>query len=446
MTATVPPSAYLKPVQHSDDLSTSHLHDLPVLEKAYSDLPPRDDDLSIPDGGHGWIVLLGCTIVSWWSVGTAQSWGILQAALLEEEVSSSVNLMFVGCLSVGLICAGAMVFGKIMRTLGTRRTAMLGVLLMSISGAISSVVYKNVGALFAAYGVLMGLGMGLTFTTVAVAPTQYFLRRRGLANGIVLAGGGAGGAIISVALNAIIHRLGLAWAFRIHCLVVAGTGLPAAFLIQERVPYKPCGLVDWSLFRRSTFVLLFLGGAIGIFSIYVPPYCMPTFAESIGLSSSTGAGLVAGFNASSAVGRIASGFISDKVGSLNVLCTSLALLGASMFVIWPFASTLGVTILFVLISGFTVGGIVSMFPTVVGHLFGSANMSVTMGMILTSWSFGYTFGSPVASYILKASGGADHGIGPYRPAMYFAGALALISTTLVAFVRFLRQRELLAKT
>jgi MFS family permease len=149
-----------------------------------------------------------------------------------------------------------------------------------------------------------------------------------------------------------------------------------------------------SLFRRSTFVLLFLGGMIGIFSIYVPPYCMPTFAESIGLSSSTGAGLVAGFNASSALGRITSGFISDKVGSLNVLVTSLALLGTSMFVIWPFASTLGVTILFVLISGFTVGGIVSMFPTVVGHLFGSANMSVTMGMILTSWSFGYTFVSP----------------------------------------------------
>ena len=164
MPATVPPSAYLKPVHHSDDLSTSHLHDIPVLEKAFSDLPPRDDDLSIPDGGHGWVVLTGCTIVSWWSVGTAQSYGILQAALLEEGVSTSVNLMFVGCLSVGLVCALAMLYGKIMRTLGTRRTAMLGVLLMSISGAVSSVVYKNIGALFAAYGILMGLGMGLTFT------------------------------------------------------------------------------------------------------------------------------------------------------------------------------------------------------------------------------------------------------------------------------------------
>lgn len=51
--------------------------------------------------------------------------------------------------------------------------------------------------------------------------------------------------MVSVALNAIIERLGVTWAFRIHCLLVAGTGLPAAFVIQERVPYKPCGLVDW---------------------------------------------------------------------------------------------------------------------------------------------------------------------------------------------------------
>lgn len=164
MAATAPSSAYLKPGNHSDSTSPSPLHDAPVLEKAFSDLPPRDDDSCIPDGGHGWIVLIGCTIVSWWSVGTAQSYGIIQAALLEENVSDSVNLMFVGCLSVGLVCALAIVYGKVMRTLGTRRTAMLGILLMSISGAISSVVYKNIGALFVTYGILMGLGMGLTFT------------------------------------------------------------------------------------------------------------------------------------------------------------------------------------------------------------------------------------------------------------------------------------------
>jgi MFS family permease len=116
---------------------------------------------------------------------------------------------------------------------------------------------------------------------------------------------------------------------------------------------------------------------------------MPTFAESIGLSSSTGAGLVAAFNAASAVGRISSGFLSDKIGSVNVALMSMSLLGTTMFLIWPFASTLGVLIVFVVVAGVAVGGFFSMMPTVVGHIFGSANMSVTMGMILTSWTFGY---------------------------------------------------------
>lgn len=136
-------------------------------------------------------------------------------------------------------------------------------------------------------------------------------------------------------------------------------------------------------------MLLFFAGALGIFPIFVPPYCMPTFAESIGLSSSTGAGLVAAFNAASAVGRISSGFLSDRIGSLNVALMSMSLLGTTMFLIWPFASSLGVLIVFVLIAGVAVGGFFSMMPTVVGHIFGSANMSVTMGMILTSWTFGY---------------------------------------------------------
>ena len=147
--------------------------------------------------------------------------------------------------------------------------------------------------------------------------------------------------------------------------------------------------ISRTLFRNKTFVLLFFAGALGIFPIFVPPYCMPTFAESIGISSSTGAGLVAAFNAASAVGRISSGFLSDKIGSLNVALMSMSLLGTTMFLIWPFASTLGVLILFVLVAGVAVGGFFSMMPTVVGHIFGSANMSVTMGMILTSWTFGY---------------------------------------------------------
>lgn len=158
---------------------------------------------------------------------------------------------------------------------------------------------------------------------------------------------------------------------------------------------------------------------MGIFPVFVPPYCMPTFAESIGLNSSTGAGLVAAFNAASAVGRITSGFISDKVGALNVLFMSMLLLGTSMFVIWPFASSLGITIVFVLVAGVAVGGFFSMMPTVVGHVFGSANMSVTMGMVLTGWTFGYLLAS--RRYFFASEIDADRETGIASSWLYLGG-------------------------
>lgn len=156
------------PTQKDSNVSTSQaepvsplsVHDNSISEKGSETPLAKDDDLSIPDGGYGWVVLAGCTVVAWWSIGTAQSFGVLQAALLEAEVSSSTNLLFVGSMSAGIVSAFAILYARFMRSMGTRRTAMLGIFLMSLSGAISSVVYKNIGALFAAYGVLMGLGMG----------------------------------------------------------------------------------------------------------------------------------------------------------------------------------------------------------------------------------------------------------------------------------------------
>ena len=73
------------------------------------------------------------------------------------------------------------------------------------------------------------------------------------------------------------------------------TGLPAAFFLKDRVPLRDTPFVDWSMFRSVPFVAVFTAGAIGTFALFVPPYFLPLFAQSVGLSSSTGAGLVAAF-------------------------------------------------------------------------------------------------------------------------------------------------------
>lgn len=78
-----------------------------------------------------------------------------------------------------------------------------------------------------------------------MVPTQYFSKKRGLANGIVFAGGGLGGAVISFALEAMINRLGLGWAYRVLGILTVATGLPAAYLIKERTPYTRTTFVEW---------------------------------------------------------------------------------------------------------------------------------------------------------------------------------------------------------
>lgn len=89
------------------------------------------------------------------------------------------------------------------------------------------------------------------------------------------------------------------------------------------------------LFKNTNVTLLWLCAAVGNFPIFVPPFFLPLYNQALGFSSSTGAGLVAGFTLSSAIGRIFCGFCCDRFGPVNVLLASLLLSAFSMLVIWP---------------------------------------------------------------------------------------------------------------
>ncbi|KAF4631797.1 hypothetical protein G7Y89_g6331 [Cudoniella acicularis] len=281
----------------------------------------------------------------------------------------------------------------------------------------------------------LGLGRENQFAVISTIPAQYFNKKRGIANGIVYAGGGLGGAAIAFALDKLIQSLGPEWAFRILGLVTAATGLPAAWLIKERAPITTAMFIEWRLFKNLHFTILFLAGAIATFPLFVPPFFLPLYATSLGLSQSAGAGLVAGFSFSSAVGRVGCGFLSDSIGPVNTLLFSLILSAISMLVIWPVSNSLGPLIVFVIVNGAANGGFFSTMPTVVGSVFGSRRVSVAMGMIVTGWGGGYLMGAPIAGYLLAAYGGENSTLKAYHPAIFYAGSMALASSALVLLLK-----------
>jgi hypothetical protein len=117
-------------------------------------------DASVPDGGYGWVVVAACSLVTFLYVGTTYSWGVLQGALVEQGLSSPSTLAFVGSLAVACGAAFAIMNARLIRVLGARNVALLGITLMSLGQTMAGFSTKNVGGLFVTAGITMGLGVG----------------------------------------------------------------------------------------------------------------------------------------------------------------------------------------------------------------------------------------------------------------------------------------------
>jgi MFS family permease len=422
--------------------SVTHSHDEGSENAAYS-------VTAVPDGGYGWVVVAAGFTTSFFSNAIINCWGVLQAALLNstlKDVAPS-TLSYVG--SLGL--AGGTLYGlgavRLIRLIGCRPTILLGVFLMGLSLIGASFCTSNLPGLFGTYSIIGGIGMSLNWTVNNTIPVQYFSARLGLANGLIKLGGGVGGCVMAVALEALYRRVGIEWTFRIQGLLTWGVGIPAAWMTKDRVPLRKAPFVDLSMFKSATFIAVFAASAIGVFALFVPPYYLPLFAQSIGLSPSTGAALVAAFNACNALGRFIAGPLCDKIGPLNMFVIAMVLNAASMLAIWPVSSTLGPLVLFAIINGVANGAYFTTQPTVVAGIFGPGRAAVAMSMSATGWSVGYLMGAPIAGYLLQASGGRwDSGSGQsidtYRTAIFYAGGTATVSALCVLVARITVTRKL----
>ncbi|KAK5169759.1 uncharacterized protein LTR77_005737 [Saxophila tyrrhenica] len=402
---------------------------------------------AIPDGGYGWIIVLSCSTLTFHFNGLTGSWGVLQAHLLEDPLTGvpTSTVTFVGSLCVALVVALGVFSIRLSRWIGARGSALAGVTILGLAEVFSGFTTSNIGGLFGASGVMAGLGMCLLYAISNSLPTQYFSSKLGTANGLVKLGGGVGATVLAVALEALIQKVGIPWTFRILGFITLSTGLPAAWLIKERAPTHNVPFLDLRMFRNVAYTSVSIAAALGTFTLFVPPYFLPLVARSVGLSSGTGAALVAGFNGCTAVGRLASGPLCDKLGAANTFLMTMALSTLSMLAIWPFANNLGLLVVFAMLNGVANGSFFVAMPTVVANMF-PGRAALAMGQSITGWTIGYLLGSPIAGYLLTATGADQSGsIDAYRPAIFYSGVTALVSSLFVLLARLSLDRKLWKK-
>lgn len=135
---------------------------------------------------------------------------------------------------------------------------------------------------------------------------------------------------------------------------------------------------------------MLLMGAVAMFPVFVPPFLLPLYVSSVGMSGQAGAAILASWNLASAVGRLGMGFGADAyLGPVNSMILSLTVIGVTALALWPVASSLGLLAVFATLNGAGSGGFFSLMPVVVAAIFGDGDLAGVLSMLSTTWTFGY---------------------------------------------------------
>ncbi|GAB7341220.1 hypothetical protein MBLNU457_7504t1 [Dothideomycetes sp. NU457] len=416
----------------------------PTIEVPPPLQPPSSSTDSIPDGGYGWICVLGVFILNGFTWGVAASYGVYLSHYLSSHTfpsASPLDYALIGGLEFAIAMLLAPLVTIITKALGLRRTLSLGVLAQSLGFVLASFAADRVWVLYLTQGALVGVGIGFLFTpSVAVLP-QWFWARRTLAQGISSAGSGLGGIVFSLGTDAMIRNISLEWALRITGIVTFVANAVAAVLLRDRnEAVRPSQIGFATYLFKSVDVCLFLAYSfVNLFGYMTVLYSLSNYATSIGLGQKQASTVTAILNLGTFVGRPAIGFASDRLGRLPVAAFAALINGLSCFVIWLPCDSYGVLIFYSLFVGAIIGTFWMTAGPLAAEVAGLKEVPSLLSLTWLSIVLPTAFAEVIALYLRRPDSGR-----PYLYPQIFAG-MAYIVSSLFLFAIWRRKRKSTAK-
>ncbi len=147
--------------------------------------------------------------------------------------ATSLDYALIGGFNFALAMLVAPLATLMGRLYGPRVPMFLGVILLP-SGFSAASFAQEVWQLYLSQGAAEGLGVGLIYIPAIAVLSQWFHKRRSLANSISSAGSGIGGPIMCFTTGALIQGIGYMWALRVTAFIVFGVNLFAIIFIRSR--------------------------------------------------------------------------------------------------------------------------------------------------------------------------------------------------------------------
>jgi MFS family permease len=364
-----------------------------------------------------WLVLLAAAGTFGLTMGTRQTMGLFLSSLNTATGLGvgSISLAFAfGQLWWGLTQPFAGAFAD---KVGAGRVLFIGVALVALGTFITPFMTSTAGLIFA-IGVLAAGGAGMAGPAVLMAATARMIppTKRGMATGIVNAGGSFGQFLMAPIAGALMLSVGWASAMQVLGLMVL-LALPAAFLLKgsaqasaspaaATATQKPLSTKEaiMQALRDPSYLMLAGGFFVCGFHVAFLGTHLPGVVASCGLPTQWGAwalGILGLFNI---VGSLAMGWAVGRwrMKSLLSLVYAVRALAVMVFLLAP--KTGPVMLVFAAVMGLTFLSTVPPTAGLVAKFFGTANMAMLFGMVMLTHQIGGFLGAYLGGKVFEATG------------------------------------------
>ncbi|SPD73402.1 putative Major facilitator superfamily protein [uncultured Desulfobacterium sp.] len=410
---------------------------------------------------YGWIIVVAVTIIYTISEIPVFAFGIFVKPIQNElgwtrEVITRAFGLYMILLGIFSILGGILV-----DRIGPKILNCLGGILIGLGFIIGSRAHSVV-MFYLGYGILGGIGFAFIFVPNQTTLARWFIEKKGLALGIMFAGGGIGTLIATPLMQAGIERYGWRTVFVILGILILCVSVPAALFLKkdpEEMGLSPLGKGDMKssgategkgavksgqmiqaqnftlpeALKTVSFWIYNLAITLMFLGFFMAQVNMVPHVTDKGVAAAAAAlalGIASAFNA---LGRLLMGAVSDKIGTKNSFYICLSV-GAIMLFYLISVHTPWMMYLFVVFFGVAYGGSVPQMPRMVSELFGVKAMGAIMGVSMLITTLGPALGPVLGGAIYDRTGS-------YSPAFLTGGGAILVALILIYLLRAPKKSE-----
>lgn len=381
----------------------------------------------------------------WWRVvggllmnlalGTLYGWSVFVAPLESRFGWKRAETSMVFTIAVIVFALSFVAAGRIQDRFGPLGCSLAGGILVSLGFYLCSYT-TSLNYLYLCFGVIGGLGNGFGYATPIPVMAKWFPDKRGLAVGLAVGGYGAGSAIFGpLAQLKLIPAYGLPATFQILGAIFLVMTLAGALLLRNPPPgYRPDG---WSpaatqggaardftpgeMLRTPTFYLMWVAYALGCSAGLMVISQLVPFAKSVGITAaalSTMTLVVGAFG--NASGRILSGWMSDRLGRINVLRTMIGICIIAMPALYAAGSQVALLYAAVFVVYWCYGTQLSVNGAAASDFWGTKNAGINYGILFTAWGVAGIIGPRIGGVLYDR-------YHDYQAAFFTAAGLAAVA-------------------